>query len=29
MPYTIAVAGKGAVGKTTLTGMMIQRLAEQ
>ena len=29
MPYTIAVAGKGGVGKTTLTGMMIQRLAEQ
>ena len=29
MPYSIAVAGKGGVGKTTLTGMMIQRLAEQ
>ncbi len=29
MPQTIAVAGKGGVGKTTLTGMLIQYLAEQ
>jgi len=29
MPHTIAVAGKGGVGKTTLTGMMIQYLAEK
>ena len=29
MPYTIAVAGKGGVGKTTLTGMMIQYLADK
>lgn len=29
MPHTIAVAGKGGVGKTTLTGMLIQYLAEQ
>ncbi len=29
MPRTIAVAGKGGVGKTTLTGMMIQYLAEK
>lgn len=29
MPKTIAVAGKGGVGKTTLTGMLIQYLAEQ
>ena len=28
MPQTIAVAGKGGVGKTTLTGMLIQYLAE-
>lgn len=29
MPQTIAVAGKGGVGKTTLTGMLIQYLAEK
>ncbi|MCD8097019.1 MAG: AAA family ATPase [Lachnospiraceae bacterium] len=29
MPQTIAVAGKGGVGKTMLTGMLIQYLAEQ
>lgn len=29
MPQTIAVAGKGGVGKTTLTGMLIQYLTEQ
>lgn len=29
MPHTIAVAGKGGVGKTTLTGMMIQYLADK
>ena len=29
MPQTIAVAGKGGVGKTTLTGMRIQYLAEK
>lgn len=29
MPHTIAVAGKGGVGKTTLTGLMIQYLAEK
>ncbi len=29
MPQTIAVAGKGGVGKTTLTGMLIQYLAKQ
>lgn len=29
MPYTIAVAGKGGVGKTTLTGMMIQYLTDK
>ncbi len=29
MPRTIAVAGKGGVGKTTLTGMMIQYLADK
>jgi CO dehydrogenase maturation factor len=28
MPQTIAVAGKGGVGKTTLTGMLIQYLAD-
>ena len=29
MPQTIAVAGKGGVGKTTLTGMLTQYLAEK
>lgn len=29
MPQTIAVAGKGGVGKTTLTGMLIQYLADK
>ena len=29
MPQTIAVAGKGGVGKNTLTGMLIQYLAEK
>ena len=29
MPKTIAVAGKGGVGKTTLTGMLIQYLIEK
>ena len=29
MPQTIAVAGKGGVGKTTLTGMLIQYLVEK
>ena len=29
MPQTIAVSGKGGVGKTTLTGMLIQYLAEK
>ena len=29
MAYTIAVAGKGGVGKTTLTGLMIQYLCEK
>ena len=29
MPQTIAVAGKGGVGQTTLTGMLIQYLAEK
>ena len=29
MAQTIAVAGKGGVGKTTLTGLMIQYLAEK
>ncbi len=29
MPHTIAVAGKGGVGKTTLTGMLIQYLADK
>ena len=28
MAYTIAVAGKGGVGKTTLTGLMIQYLCK-
>ena len=29
MPQTIAVAGKGGVGKTTLTGMLIQYLVDK
>ena len=29
MPFTIAVAGKGGVGKTTLCGLMIQYLCRQ
>ncbi|MDD3797528.1 MAG: AAA family ATPase, partial [Lachnospiraceae bacterium] len=29
MAQTIAVAGKGGVGKTTLTGLLIQYLGEQ
>ena len=29
MAYTIALAGKGGVGKTTITGMLIKYLAEK
>lgn len=29
MPHTIAVAGKGGVGKTTLTGLLIEYLCQK
>lgn len=29
MAHVIAIAGKGGVGKTTLTGLIIQYLAEK
>ena len=29
MTYTIAMAGKGGTGKTTITGMLIENLAEK
>ena len=29
MTYTIAMAGKGGTGKTTITGMLIEYLAEK
>ena len=29
MPHTIAVAGKGGVGKTTLTGLLIEYLCKK
>lgn len=29
MPHTIAVAGKGGVGKTTLTGLLIDYLCQK